>query len=295
MLPRSIDCVSVSFVRRLHCDECAITMSSQRVYRMYGKRSTSSTASAFDAFPDDAIDAEPSSDTTHGLMMSDTSRSSDTKDRAHAAEEMDEGRAFAAPASDSRNVNSRPKQVDLRSFMIINRPNASSSSSFTSRNKVKREPLHNVDASISNVASASSSSAPLSMEAPRKARKLEQLHLVPVRKNLASSDSASRSANGLYTTCQRCGMSYIRGGLGGDDELVHVKHCDRVVNGVVWVDVGSGAGGGRSSMEQKAKDAQQQDKWGTVLREDVRFGAACVGKIVCVEGRQAGKNAKVSH
>ena len=74
-------------------------------------------------------------------------------------------------------------------------------------------------------------------------------------------------------------MSYIRGGIGEDDELIHKRHCERVTKGVIWT---SGMGG-------------------QVVARDVKIGRESgskqgdVGHIVKIDGRNIKTNRKVSN
>lgn len=130
--------------------------------------------------------------------------------------------------------------------------------------------------------------------------KLAQLHLVPVR-HASSTTITTRPS--LLTTCPKCNMSYIRGGIGGQDDSVHRAHCVRVTEGVKWDSRTMEAA--RSSVTMTgAKLASWRRKGaktgcGTVVRRDVEFGEGigkgkAVGNVVCVEGYEAASDKRVS-
>lgn len=195
-------------------------------------------------------------------------------------ESEDEGRIFVTPnakaSTEKLTVKSQTissadpkrvtKQSDLRSFFSlqgVSKPKA----------QPKRRSLSTLDNQPSSKLASPSTSWPQNRlstsNPPAKRQKLEQLHLVPVRLDGGSG------AHSLHTTCNLCGMSYMRGGIGGDDELIHMKHCERVVEGAVWEGAGT--------------------KLGRTVRENVRFGGGSKGKgrVVCIEGRTVTNHAKV--
>lgn len=146
-------------------------------------------------------------------------------------------------------------------------------------------------------------STPTSTKRPTKASKLAQLHLVPVR-HPSSSSSTLTTRPTLLTTCPKCNMSYIRGGIGGTDDTVHRAHCVRVTEGVKW-DNGRTAEGAGSVTMTGAKLASWRRKGakvggGVVIRRDVEFGevtgkSKAVGNVVCVEGYEAASDKRVRH
>ncbi len=71
-------------------------------------------------------------------------------------------------------------------------------------------------------------------------------------------------------------MSYIRGGIGEDDEILHKRHCDRVTKGVVWT---KGMGGELATMDVRIGPVTPR-----------KFGESFVVK---VDGRNLKKNSKV--
>jgi hypothetical protein len=77
-------------------------------------------------------------------------------------------------------------------------------------------------------------------------------------------------------------MSYIRGGIGEDDEVLHRKHCDRVVKGVAWT------GGAGMDVLANHVEFSAGDEGARKLGESGRKGY-----VICVNGRDAVSNRKV--
>lgn len=169
------------------------------------------------------------------------------------------------------------KQATLKSFFT-----------FHSQPKVKQAEASSstIRVESSDTPEASTSSKP----------KLAQLHLVPVRHSTSTTIRPT-----LLTTCPKCNMSYIRGGLGGQDDTVHRAHCVRVTEGVKWeskaADTGSVTMTGAKLASWRRKGTKTAG--GVVVRRDVEFGEGvgkgkAVGSVACVEGYEAASDKRVS-
>lgn len=193
-------------------------------------------------------------------------------------------------AMDSRTVSTKTKpstaaparQSSLKSFFT-----------FHSQAKVKQSDTTSSTIRVESINSTST-------KAPTKGPKLAQLHLVPVCHSSSSSTLTTRPT--LLTTCPKCNMSYIRGGIGGTDDSVHRAHCIRVTEGVKWDGSRMAEGAGSVTMTG-AKLASWRRKvaksgGGVVVRRDVDFGEGkgkgkAMGNVVCAEGYEAASDKRV--
>ena len=193
---------------------------------------------------------------------------------------------------DSRTVSTKTKpstaaparQSSLKSFFTIH-----------SQTKVKQSDTRSSAVRVESINSTST-------KAPTKGPKLAQLHLVPVCHSSSSSSSTLTTRPTLLTTCPKCNMSYIRGGIGGTDDSVHRAHCIRVTEGVKWDGSRMAEGAGSVTMTG-AKLASWRRKvaksgGGVVVRRDVDFGEGkgkgkAMGNVVCAEGYEAASDKRV--
>jgi hypothetical protein len=202
-----------------------------------------------------------------------------TRDNQTSEDESQLKREAVATKSKPRSTASTApaKQATLKSFFTFHsQPKAKQAEASSSTIRVES----------SDTSTASTSSKP----------KLAQLHLVPVRHSTSTTTRPT-----LLTTCPKCNMSYIRGGIGGQDDTVHRAHCVRVTEGVKWdskaADTGSVTMTGAKLASWRRKGAKTAG--GVVVRRDVEFGEAvgkgkAVGSVVCVEGYEAATDKRVS-
>lgn len=100
--------------------------------------------------------------------------------------------------------------------------------------------------------------------------KLRQLHFRP-----------TSSKSGL-ATCKKCNFSYLRGEAESEDEVMHKRHCERVIFGSVWEGKGCG------------KEVQVEEEVGFERRQAVGKRYKGTGRIVQVDGAVACSNTRVS-
>jgi hypothetical protein len=116
-------------------------------------------------------------------------------------------------------------------------------------------------------------------------KKLRQLHF----KRPSSSSSSSSSS---FTTCKKCNMSYIRGEPDSEDETLHRKNCERVVDGQIWDERERDRVGGKSSVGKQVGGEVGFEKKGRQGAGGIRTYKG-VGRILQIEGALAAGNPKV--
>ncbi|KAJ9103092.1 hypothetical protein QFC21_002514 [Naganishia friedmannii] len=204
------------------------------------------------------------------------------------------------------------KQASLKSFFTFgSQPKTVKSKSSANNLRVEES------GSAVNVTSTAEEKQPSAKS--KQPSSLQQLHLVPVRlSSIASSSSGFQttlSNASLLTTCSKCNMSYIRGGIGQQDEIIHKQHCQRVTEGVKWdtraIPQPTGSSvtmtGGKLSSWRAGKGDKAKKRNGAVgqvVERNVEFGMGkefgtgkgkekALGNVVCVDGYEAASDKRV--
>lgn len=227
--------------------------------------------------------------------------SSETKPLSTSTSEMN-------TLQQSRNMPG--KQATLKSFFT-----------YKSQPKTAKSKPSGANLRVEESGSTENSVIPGDKQASAKTKQsstLQQLHLVPVRLSTSSATSSglqtTLSSASLLTTCSKCNMSYIRGGIGQQDEVIHKQHCQRVTEGVKWdtrstpQPTGSSVTmtGGKLSSWRAGKGDKPKKKniaVGQVVEREVEFGKGrqlggkgkgkALGNVICVDGYEAASDKRV--